>query len=210
MFRKPNSCLLLLAFILIAVTNSIFAQEKTAQVSKPTPNAKTLEKKQTGTKATPTPIPKMPEWTYFEPANHCFKVKTLVPLRLTAENSTPIEHLRGDMMPHFEWFGMPKDKSYAFRVIYTDRPRREAGALDLVEGQARDEGESKLVQLQRVRWNNINKILTIHKDSKNIFKFGMHLIVGARLFQLDIITANFDEGIEMAKQFHGSFEMTCR
>lgn len=168
-------------------------------------------------KLAPALSPKSPEWTYFEPPNHCFKVKTLVSLQLI--DKEPIKHLRGDIMPHFAWFGTTQDGKYAFRIMYTERPAREAWNDDLVERQVKDGTEGELIRVGRgysvVKGSsrNINYILSIHKNGAD-FIFGDRFIVGSRIFVLDLIalnltTPNYNKELDMADEFRRSFELTC-
>lgn len=214
MLHKLVLFLILSGNVLAFPTTVLIARKQAGRSSKPgaqSPKKGEADKPPKENAPSIKPVAQFPdisEWRYFEPTTHCFKIKTPIPLRLS--DNEPVIHKRGDTMPHyFAWFGMSKDEQYAFRIIYTDRPQREAGAIDLIEGQVEQGVEGELKTVQRIRWNGVATILSIHKD-QNIFVFGMHFMIDSRLFEIDVITTHYEEGIELAKQFQGSFQLTCQ
>ncbi|MGH9842136.1 MAG: hypothetical protein ACREEM_25560 [Blastocatellia bacterium] len=145
-------------------------------------------------------------WTVFTAKDHCFSI--LMPGRPKQLDSEPIKHKRGDVMAHFSW-GLMSEGGSEYGIMYTDRPERETGALDLVEGQAMSIS-GKLLDTRKVVFQEVATIFSVHAQSEKRIFFAMHLMIGPRLFMAYLVSSDYNKGVNDAQKFHSSFKWICK
>lgn len=143
-----------------------------------------------------------PSWKTFVAREHCFSL--LMPGTPQLLHTEVLKHKCGDPMPHYFW-GLTASDGSEYGVMYTDRPERESGAFDLVEGQV-NSISGELVKTEKVSFQGNPAILSIHKRENGRFVFAMHIMFDFRLFEIYLDAPAYDKGLKDTQKYHNSFK----